>query len=104
MRNRVWKPIVLGSIVSTVHLAFMLYLLSQAAPGRAAEVAWDVIAFPLLYAERLQYRGALSEAFDFDWAPYLVVGNSLLWGIVAAVLCFWLIRLRMRESAKTQRS
>lgn len=93
MRRAALQSMLLGVAVSVVHLAFMLYLLSRTVPNRTLQVLWDVLSFPLVYVERFNYRGAVPKALDFDWAAFLVVGNSLLWGVVAAsVWFFWIAR------------
>jgi hypothetical protein len=94
----IWKPLVAGAAVAAIHLGITAYLFAQTAPTRALQAIADIIGFPLYYVDRLAYRGVNPRIFGFDWAPFLVIGNSLLWGAAFALVSVWWVRRLHRQS------
>jgi hypothetical protein len=81
--------IAIAVATAAIHLAITAYLLSLTIYTRTLQIAFDVISFPLVYLEKLNYRGGMPRIVDFDWVPVLVPLNSLLWGVVLGALCVW---------------
>lgn len=88
MKTVSWKFVGIAIAVAAGHLAVVAYMLSKTGYSRGLQVVYDVLSFPLVYIDRLNYRGSVPSFLDFDWVPALVIRNSLLWGVAFATL--WL--------------
>lgn len=89
MKAQVWKPITIGAAIAILHLGITAYVLSKPSSTRMLEAIFSVVSFPLVYVDRLSAQGISPKLFGFDWLPLLVVGNSLIWGAVFALLWVW---------------
>lgn len=95
-----WRLIAIGTSVAVIHLALVAYILSKTTYSRGWQVLHDILAFPLVYVDRLNYQGAVPGFLDFDWMPFLVVLNSALWGAALAAAWYWWRRHRAVRKSK----
>jgi hypothetical protein len=95
MKNHMWKLLSITAVAAIVHLAAVAFILSKTTYTRGMQLAYDILSFPLVYADRLNYRGGVPTFLDFDWVPVLVVLNSVLWGTVIGVIYWWLYRRKV---------
>lgn len=95
--KRLPKVSLLGLVVAAGHLALTVVAIGKALPPNSHQSAgrwqltFDVLSFPLVYLDRLNYLGRVPSFLNFDWLPVLVVLNSLAWGAVAALCAAWLV-------------
>ena len=98
--KRSLKMFVWGLVVAAGHLALTVIAIGKAAPpnsdrsARQWQFVFEVLSFPLVYLDRLNYLGRVPSFLKFDWLPVLVVSNSLAWGIVVALCTAWLVSPR----------
>lgn len=88
--NRLGRLCFTGLLVAGVHLGISIYALGQSSVNGEGMALWQsassVLGFPLVYIDRLNY-GPFHELLPrMDIFSLLVVANSLLWGIVVALL------------------
>jgi hypothetical protein len=98
--KRLLKMFVWGLAVAAGHLALTVIAIGKALPpnsdqsARQWQFAFDVLSFPLVYLDRLNYLGRVPSFLNFDWLPVLVVLNSLACGFVVALCAAWLVSPR----------
>jgi hypothetical protein len=100
------KTLACAAILSGVHGALYVYCLGKALYPNSAEDAapWQaalgVLGFPFVYVERLHYRRTVPAFLNFDWLPFLIGVNSLVWGVGLTLLVAWLL-LRSKTVSRT---
>lgn len=93
LMKEVSKTWVVGGLIASAHLVSSVVCLGRASfeygeKGVAYwwQIAFAIIGFPLIYVEKLNYRGGVPAILEFDWYPWLLVANSVLWGVVGATV------------------
>ena len=98
------KKVVLVFFVSGIHFLLTLLCISKASVqgDDGPETFWlralDVVAFPVLYLQKVEYRWGTLRAFGFDLIPLLVICNSILWGIAIVATVLLIGRLLARRN------
>lgn len=101
---KIWKGIVIAVVLTAAHIVASITCISKAsflyaeeATTRKWQIAFEILSFPFVYLERLQYHGPVPKFLDFDWFPALVVVNSLFWGIVLTALVAWSVTRKEKQ-------
>ncbi len=90
------RTLLVGLVGAGTHLGFSLHALSKASFNGEGMAWWQgassVLGFPLVYIDRVNYGPLHSFLPRGDMFSVLVVANSVLWGVVVALLFAWIIR------------
>jgi hypothetical protein len=102
--SRLGRSFVVALLVAGVHLGLSIYALGGASASEKGMGLWQgasrVLGFPLVYLDRLNYGPHYELMPRMDVFSLLVVANSVLWGVVVALLIHWISRRRRESGAR----